>query len=373
MSKAALLLLTLAGAALARHHEVQTELLQLEDQSGQASSPAPHLSSAVHVITVTQLRTEVEVAKNKNDNDAAEIIENLELAERLSSEQLSRLSSELAGPRAKDALIAIADASEFGELPSSEILDQPAPDIAEQREILSRASDYLKTIIPKLPDFYAKRMTTAYKVMWTPKETGDIHRPGALKLTGRTKATVLYRNGNEVVNTEGAAQEGLKLTIQGTFGPILATVMKDNLRSPMLWHGWEKRPDGAVAVFRFQVSKKDSQYSVSLPMAGLGATRVGYSGEIGIEPKSGTILRLVLQSDPALAAHALEHADIMVEYGPVVIGGKTYICPVREVSVSRARYQEIGIARRERAFILLNDVVFADYHVFRSEMRVLPR
>jgi hypothetical protein len=27
---------------------------------------------------------------------------------------------------------------------------------------------------------------------------------------------------------------------------------------------------------------------------------------------------------------------------------------------------------RNRSFILLDDVIFTDYHVFRSEMRILP-
>ena len=63
-------------------------------------------------------------------------------------------------------------------------------------------------------------------------------------------------------------------------------------------------------------------------MEWLGPT--AYHGEIGIDPGSGTILRLVLEADPAFGS-LTERADIMVEYGSVAIGGETYTCPVRSV------------------------------------------
>ena len=77
----------------------------------------------------------------------------------------------------------------------------------------------------------------------------------------------------------------------------------------------------------------------------------------------------------------------MVEYGPVEIGGKTYICPVKSVSVTLApalpanayemqRYRGELLDKdrnldREHLQTLLNDVAFAQYHVFRAESRIL--
>lgn len=325
---------------------------------------------AFQPVTVAQLADTIAKVKTLSDEGAAKAIEHLELTERLSTPELATLISDLSGAHAKAALMAVGDASVFLEPPKSEILDQPAPDTSEQQQIISRAEIYLNTIIPRLPDFYATRITNVFRVAWTPQDKKGSHKPGALNLIGRFQAHVLYRDGKEVVRAQGAEQRGL--IILGTFGPVLAIVMKDNLHRPMQWHSWQKGPNGAIAVFQFQVSQKDSHYSVSLPTAGLGPRRVGYSGEIAIEPSTGTILRLVLKSNPAMAAHASEHADIMLEYGSVVIGGKTYICPVREVSMSKARYKEAGIVARNRAFILLDDVFFTNYHVFRSEMRILP-
>ena len=64
----------------------------------------------------------------------------------------------------------------------------------------------------------------------------------------------------------------------------------------------------------------------------IGAT--AYHGEMGIDPDSGTILRLVLEADPDLGSSIRAFWTFMVEYGSVAIGEKRYTCPVRSVSIS---------------------------------------
>jgi len=60
-----------------------------------------------------------------------------------------------------------------------------------------------------------------------------------------------------------------------------------------------------------------------------------YDGEIAVEPKSGSILRLTVKT--AIGPPSpIYRANVLVEYGPVEIGGKSYICPVKSVSVTTA-------------------------------------
>jgi hypothetical protein len=111
-----------------------------------------------------------------------------------------------------------------------------------------------------------------------------------------------------------------------------------------------------------------------------------YHGEIAVDPDDGTIVRLTLLADLDQADMStllqeseegtpLSMADIMVEYGPVEIGGKTYFCPTRSVAVSRAR--TLLVSKRGQAAtlgpekIFVNDVSYAHYHVFRSASRIL--
>ena len=173
-----------------------------------------------------------------------------------------------------------------------------------------------------------------------------MHRSGTLQAAGKFTATVYFRSGNEVVHEEGAEQHGL--VTRGTFGPILSIPMLDAVhRAPMEWSRWEDRPNGLLAVFRFDVPLAQSHYSIS--GAGeygmVGPT--GYHGEIAIDPGSGTILRLVLEADPPLGSLTVR-ADVMVEYGSVEIGGETYTCPVRSVSYSSVPHCVRGQPRRRR-------------------------
>jgi hypothetical protein len=91
----------------------------------------------------------------------------------------------------------------------------------------------------------------------------------------------------------------------------------------------------------------------------------------------------------------IERLDVLVEYGPVEIGGKTYICPMESTTISRAE----AVAFHGHMFYVdqkgqpdsypgkrtkqaetvelpkvtaINDVVFENYHQFRTEMRILP-
>jgi hypothetical protein len=74
----------------------------------------------------------------------------------------------------------------------------------------------------------------------------------------------------------------------------------------------------------------------------------------------------------------LQHSDIMVEYGPVMLGGTSYFCPIRSVGISRQRsiveLAEFGEKFKVYATFetVLNDVKYDNYHLFQSTSRVLP-
>jgi hypothetical protein len=344
-------------------------------------APAAEQRFAMRPVTVAELTDLVHAVKSKRDAEAAGEIERLELTERLNSPELAELSAELPGAKSRAALMAVGDASVFLDPPETEIPDKERPDAAKQREIASKAVDYLKKVIPRLPNFYAKRFTTSFEAV-TEMHNGSLRSgDGVLRPGGEFKATVLYRDGKETVRADGAQERGL--ITRGTFGAILSTVIVDAAHGSTEWARWEQGPNGLVAVLKIRVPKEESHYQVSFPaaMAGGGALGVlaptAYHGEIAIDPEAGTILRLVLEADPEPGS-AMQRADIMVEYGAVAIGGKAYTCPVRSVSISvgetTMKEEGVGAAAEKdvRDVTRLDDVVFSDYHVFRSEMRIIP-
>lgn len=345
-----------------------------------AQPPPVEEPNALSPVTVAKLIELVHNSKGKRDSGVAKDLERLRLTERLSTPKLTMLSADLVGGKSKAALMAVADASVFLEPPAGEIPQKSLPDAAELKQIMSLAVDYLKMTNPKLPDFSAKRLTTSFEEIWTQGHEESGHRDVALHPAGEYRATVYYRGGKEVVHEEGKREQGL--ITQGTFGPILNTVVVDAAHGSMQWSRWEAGPNGPMAVFQFRVTQAESHYQTSSPgLPGIesagssGAVApTAYHGEIGIDPASGTILRLVLEADPDPSS-AVTRADIMVEYGAVGIGGKVYTCPLRSVSMSTGRTPQTFTAQGPtlaREVTRLDDVVFSDYHVFRSDFRIVP-
>jgi hypothetical protein len=310
----------------------------------------------------------------------------LRLTERLSSANLTLLKAVLPGVRARNALVALADASVFLDPPAAEISGAPAPEPTEERQISSLMVNYLARTVPKLPNFYATRTTAHYddtaedpNVQVAPGDSA-----GPLHWAGVSSATVVYNDGKEVADPGPLKRkqenpEATGLVTVGTFGPIQATVIGDGARSQMAFSRWEQGIDGLVAVFRVAVPMGKSHYRVVYRRPSQTQAMeqpVAYHGDISVDPATGIILRVTIKADFEPGVEVMR-ADVMVEYGPVDIGAKSYICPVRSVSL----FQWCGKVEPRNAFApairldveitRLNDVTFSSYHMFRAEVRVL--
>jgi len=193
----------------------------------------------------------------------------------------------------------------------------------------------------------------------------------------RSTVVVTYRDGREVVDSRRAGEQtshrqGDGLITRGTFGPILSTVVRDALRSEMAWDRWEQGGSGTLAVFHYRVPQNQSHYWVAFQDFSIGKADstppTGYHGEIAIDPATGTILRLTALADQPLGS-PIYRADVMVEYGPVEIGGKTYTCPLRSVSVSlrEGSTDPFNPSAATPAPTLLNDVVLGPKHLVLAE------
>ncbi len=342
-------------------------------------------------VTVEQLEQILAAAHGKPDAEVARQLSDLELTERLNPVKFARLKDDLPGEQARQALVALADASAFLDPPPAEIPAAPTPDFAAQRQIMGLVVRYVSKTIPLLPNLFATRQTTRFEDTPQLQKEHFFVPYQPLHRIGVSSATVLYRDGREVVDSGTGKKpqpmtEGL--TTVGAFGPILTTVLLDAAQSKLTWGRWERGAAGLQAIFNYAVPSDKSHYEVNYccvaeeaatAVANLYPFRriVGYHGEMAVDPASGTILRLSVEAD-LKPADPVSRAAILVEYGPVEIGGKTYFCPVRSVSISVAQMiQYVGpyltpVARQMQPLeTLLNDVAFEQYHVFRAEARVV--
>jgi hypothetical protein len=303
-----------------------------------------HRTVDTHPATIQELEQMLGAAHGKSDAQIAALLQGVRLSERLSTPRLFQLEANLPRPEARQALIALADSSAFLDPPAEEVPSLEKPDTVAQDKMLALAADYVAQTIHRLPNLTATRSTTSYHRKLRPNESW-----GA---AGRSHALVFYRDGRETQRSS-AFEVDSDLTTHGEFGPILTTVMHDSSKNNIMWSHWERGEKGPIAVFRYQVDASHSHYQVQNGLSGYGA-------EISIDPADGSIFRVALRADMEPANPHLV-ADLMIEYGPEVLGDKVYICPRRGVAVS--------LDLREQR---VNDVVFDSYHLFHATTRILP-
>ncbi len=148
-----------------------------------------------------------------------------------------------------------------------------------------------------------------------------------------------------------------------------------------------------MAVFQYFIPKEKSNYVVKYcclgtPNTGLRSfeSTPSFHGEITIDPVTGAVHRLALITELS-PTDPIFQAEVMVEYEPVEIGGQTYICPRKSVTITTAIAQivrqgcwgAVGVTSDctpLEAFrpkdTAINDTVYDSYHMFRSEIRILP-
>jgi hypothetical protein len=298
----------------------------------------------------------------------------------------------LPGPRARQVFMALVDMSAFLDPPAAQIPALPKPDSEAQRKMIALTVDYVSKTIHQLPNFYATRVTTTFQDKPSFDESkmrGRRTIPNMFVIAkplhpvGRYSAAVLYRKGREEVHAEAAQSRAQGLTTSGEFGPILSMSLLDAAQGHLAWSRWEQGAAVSEAVFRFAVPADKSHYEVTYCcIIKTDGVRVyyrqfsAYEGEITIDPSNGTILRLSLKATGLKSTDPIVKANIMVTYGPVELGGRTYICPLKGIALSLASEVQPVLGGREEDFpplqTSLNDVVFEQYHLYRADSHVLP-
>jgi len=316
----------------------------------------------------------------------------MELTERLSSSDLAKWLAMFKGKKAQQALTAVADQSVFYPPPAEDTLTPPPPSIADQRQIMQRTVAYVSKTIPILPNLNAERNTTLY--VEPPRTPGQTWKTAAgdhyLEPVSTARVDVHVADGKESVQELSVSAirripQSKSLLTEGAFGPILAAALVAVAKpeSKLLWARWEKGVGGPLAVFRYNISSDTPIFKVEYCCLAVDIGQIKFEtyaptyGEIAVDPTTGAILRFTMRAGLSWRL-PLQHSDIMIEYGPVVLGETSYICPIRSVSISRPR-SIVQISEFNETFnanapfeTILNDVKYENYHLFRSSSRVLP-
>jgi hypothetical protein len=258
--------------------------------------------------------------------------------------------------------------------------------------MIQRTVSYVSKTIPILPNLNAVRTTTLY--LEPPRAHGQTWKTTlgdhSLDAVNTSEGAIYVSKGKEIskeisFSTIRRTRQDRSLQTEGTFGPILASVLVAVAKpqSKLQWDRWEKGDNGSLAVFRYNISENTPIFHVGFCCMAVDDGQFSFEtdaptfGEITVDPITGAILRLTIQADLGWRL-PLHRSDIMVEYGPVILGETSYICPIRSVSISRQRsvveVSEFGEKFKVYAPFesILSDARYENYHLFRSSSRVLP-
>lgn len=332
-------------------------------------------------VTVAQLQrflTSKQAAK-ESDADLAIQLSSVVLSEQLTPVTLSRLLAEAdIGPKIAEQLQLLAFASVFNPPPRVEIPNAPLPDSAARQRIISAAVSYVNTTLHQLPDFLATRTTLSFEKTLAQKGPKHPRPKTTMQLARRSNHEVAYLNGREMKDPN-STDSGL--TTWGEFGPILKTVFADSFVGNVEWIRWQSSETGTLlAVFRFSVPQSASHYLIDFccyrkskedPQEYSFRYKPGYHGELYIDPATGAIDRITLQSE-LTDADPVTASSIAVQYGHVDIGGKNYVCPIQGIAVSEVHnlvMESDGVGLEKH----INVVQFLNYHKFGSTSRILSK
>jgi hypothetical protein len=377
-------------------------------------------ASATRHLTIAQLEKTLaaSVAKHRADADLVREFGDFDLTERLTDATRDRICTRLQlGPQTILALQLLADESALLDPPASEAPAAALPDDATAKRILHDAAVYVSETLPHLPDFFATRTTYAFNDTAQVFKVNEWPVRAGLHLVGKTSREITFRDDHEVasptlqsakaspVATARTAERGLQS--YGEFGQLLGVIFIDAAKGVTAFHHWEQSSGGLLAVYHYSVPKSESHYTVNYCCLSDGlrtntrqgggrrggsvagniqgnATTLfhkipGYHGSLSIDPATGVVRRATLQAEMADSPVSL--AATVIEYGPVVIGDRKFICPLRSMNVYEGPAESgpspselpgtVTQALQPTGTRYVNETSFTDYHRLGSTIRIL--
>ncbi len=331
----------------------------------------------------------------KSDQEVASALEQVELTERLDRATMTAISDTIPGPFSTEQLYVLEAHSAVLAPPAEQLPANPAPDAAAQKAILEKAADYAAKTFAQLPHLTATKNTLRFQDNLAPTPAaseahGKGHDPNQLTpdqvvhYVNAIETPVETQNGAEVFSSAKAPPQTIlpgQIVVLGPI-PVLSSVLQDaQAAGKLAWLRWETVNGSPAAVFSFAVDKKKSHLMVddccfpassdtpggmsygnygaragsnsdagstlpalggttlSMPvtMQGQGGDQlvpyksiVPYHGELFIDPPSGAVVRLITEAE-FKSFEVIQQENQRIDYGPVQVGEKTLVLPVKSV------------------------------------------
>ena len=378
---------------------------------------------ATRHLTVAQLEKTLgsAAAHHRPDDETMRQFGDFDLTERLTDSTRNRIAASLhLGPQTTLALQLLADESSLLDPPAAELLTDAPPDQPTADHMVDAARAYVSQTLPHLPDFLATRTTYAFNDTAQILKVNEWPVRAGLHMTAKSASEVTFRDDHEETAPAPALAKTLTTLKQpphpterglqsfGEFGPLLGIIFVDVTHGSVTFHHWEQTLAGRVAVFHYTVPREDSHYTVNYcclfdglrTSARQGGGRRGgsvtstqqtpatilfhkipaYRGSLFIDPASGIVRRVTVEAE--MGDGPVTRAATVIEYGPVTIGDRKFICPLRSMNLYEgpaeftppASQLQTGVTPSllPTGTLYVNETSFSNYHRLGSSVRILP-
>lgn len=320
-------------------------------------------------------------ATHQKDAEIANRLAAMVPTERLSEERRQRLvAQDGLGKKSASMLELLAERSVFLPLPASEISSRPAPDLSALQKKWDALRQDVAQTAHRLPDFMATREIYSSDNLPNVLGSGFV-----LHARAHDQQKITYRDGRDAPDVaEKHVPRVYGLVSSGEFGEVLLQVFGDLRAGRLRWSHWEEHAEGAQMVLRYEIAARDSHFRVRFPCCSFALDEAqnfsfapydaapAYHGEIAIDEASGSLRRLTVEAE-FLPQDAPSLGGIAIEYRPVEIGGRQYVCPVRSVALLAVKARQYNLREELPAKLFwINAVRFVDYHRLGAEVRILP-
>jgi hypothetical protein len=330
--------------------------------------------------------------EKKTDAEAATELKQVELSEELTLAAMNKIAVLAPGKFSIEQIYVLEARSAMLPPPASDLPATAAPDAAAQKAILEKAVEYTTSIYAQLPSLTTTKTTLRFQDNMKAIDpcsgmTGCAKGAIATYNFSNWASFVHYINSVEtqVVSEHGIEKLPAKKdkTLWGANGmivlqepdPSLGAILQEAQSAQNVqWLRWELVNGRQVAVYSFKVPIANSQFPVDIccfpestqsgvarfynsfsanivagqeaaSNGGGGAVgdfqtninfnqhfkaKVPYHGEIFVDPATGIVLRLIILAD-FKASDNVQQEDTRIDYGPVKIGAKAFVLPVRTV------------------------------------------
>lgn len=348
---------------------------------------------AAKKITVGQLEDlllSLQRAK-KTDAEVATQLKQIELSQELTRGAMNAVVKYVPGPLSTEQIFVLEALSANLIPPASDLPSTPAPDAAAQKALLAKAENYVANSYRQLPLMTATRTTLRFQdnMEAAVSDSGVVGSAKEVDISAGLSNPVLffhYMNSSEapVVTEHGVEQPpaGKDKTRWGANqmialkepAPSLGVIFPEALDAGNVqWLRWELINGRQAAVYSFAVPKAKSGLAVDIccfpnlvqagvarfynsmtasavagdEAAGGGAggvvgdfqsttdwhnfkSVVPYRGEFFVDSGSGIVVRMIVEAELA-PSEVVHRVDTRIDYGPVNVGGKMLLLPVKTV------------------------------------------